>query len=156
MDRRTFLGCVGCTGVAAVSGCALLRRERPTATEARKPEDLAYCGIDCTVCDVYKATLHGDEEARRRAHKLWEKTAQVHWGMKTLDPAILNCKGCRAEGSEIFRGCRSCPIRRCCRKRGLASCGLCPEWRDCERLAELFADTPQARKNLEAIAASAK
>ena len=151
MHRRRFLWC---TGAAAFAGCARVQGSRTTG--ATKPEDFGHCGVDCRGCDVLKATLHGDEEARRRAHKLWEKTAQQHWGMKTLDPAILKCKGCRTEGGEVFRGSKLCRIRRCCRQRGLASCGLCHEWRDCERLRALFADEPRARQNLEKIAASTR
>ena len=121
-----------------------------------KPDDVAYCGVDCTSCDVRKATIGNDKAALERAHKLWTKTAQEHWGMKTLDPAILKCKGCRSEGQDIFKGCRHCPIRRCCRKRGLASCAQCAEWESCGKLKGLFADEPRARENLARIAASAK
>jgi len=122
-----------------------------------KPEDLSYCGVDCKQCDIFKATVHGDEETRSRAHKVWTKTAQEHWGMQTLDPAILNCHGCRTEGEDIFRGCRYCPMRRCAKQRNLTSCGFCPERTDCERLKDLFADETQqslqeARKNLQIIA----
>jgi hypothetical protein len=119
-----------------------------------KPEAFSYCGVDCNACDVFKATVHGDAEALERAHKLWTKTAQKHWGMQTLDPAILKCKGCRCEGTEIFKGCRHCPIRRCAKGRDLSSCGLCPDWKQCERLTEVFADEPQARPNLERIDAA--
>ena len=150
MKRRRFLGCAG---AAALAGCAIVQPGGRRA--ALKPEDVAYCGVDCMGCDVRKATVDGDQEALKRAHTSWEKTAQKHWGMKTLDPAILTCKGCRTEGQDIFKGCRHCPIRRCCLKRGLASCGLCPEWRDCERLVEVFTDEPRARENLARIAASA-
>jgi len=121
-----------------------------------KPEDLSFCGIDCNDCDVFKATATGDEEARARAHKVWLKTAQQHWGMETLDPAILSCRGCRSKGDDIFKGCRHCPMRNCAQKRGLASCGLCPEWETCDSLAQVFADEPKARANLEAVAKSAK
>jgi hypothetical protein len=121
-----------------------------------KPEDVAYCGVDCGACDVLKATVHGDAEALRRAHVLWAKTAQQHWGMKTLDPAILKCQGCRTEGEGIFRGCRLCPMRRCVKGKGLTSCGLCPGWEGCERLGHILADYPEARGNLERVRADAK
>ena len=116
-----------------------------------KATDLSYCGVDCKLCDVFKATVDGDREARRRAHKLWTKTAQIHWGMQTLDPATLNCRGCRREGDDIFKGCRLCPIRRCAKERSLSSCSLCEEWRDCELLSEVFADEPQAKDTLAKI-----
>lgn len=117
------------------------------------PESFSYCGVDCAGCDVFRATVHGDAEALERALKLWTKTAQEHWGMQTLDPAILRCRGCRTEGAEVFRGCRHCPMRRCAKGKGLASCGLCPDWRQCEPLSHLLADEPRARGNLEQIEA---
>ena len=116
-------------------------------------ERLSFCGVDCTDCDVFRATEHGDQEAADRALEGWTKTAQEHWGMQTLDPAILKCRGCRTEGEEIFKGCRLCPIRRCAQQKGLSSCGHCPTWRECEQLSHLLADEPKARPNLEAIAA---
>jgi hypothetical protein len=158
MNRREFLFYTGCAGMAAAGGCAAPepRHEKGPAASPHgappRPQDLAYCGVDCDACDVFRATAYGDQEARARAVKVWTKTAQQHWGMKTLDPAILKCRGCRSQGRDIFKGCRSCPIRRCARRRKLASCGLCPDWRGCQRLEGLFADVPQAKRNLEGIA----
>ena len=114
-------------------------------------EDFSYCGVDCSSCDVLRATVHGDRQARTRAAKLFGKTAQEHWGMKTLDPMILDCGGCRVTKVQ-HKGHGRCPIRPCARKRGLSSCGLCPEWRKCERLSGVFADEPRARSNLQRIA----
>ena len=124
----------------------------PSDKTTIRPEDLSYCGVDCNSCDVFKATVHGDEEARMRAVKLWTKTAQEHWGMETLDPEILDCTGCRVEGYAKHKGYGRCPIPPCAKSRNLTSCGLCSEWSQCERLSGVFADEPQARKNLEAIA----
>lgn len=153
MHRRRFLCCLGCGGAAALTGCALTQRRHAAAP---RPEDFAYCGVDCTACDVYKATVHGDEAARTRAIEPWAKTAHEHWGMKTLGPAILVCKGCRTEGKDIFKGCRLCPIRGCVRKRRLASCALCADRHTCTRLAPLLADCPEAKANLANVAAAAK
>jgi len=120
---------------------------------ALKPEDLSYCGIRCESCDVFKATVHGDQEARTRAARLFAKTAQEHWGMATLDPMILDCRGCRSGGIQ-HKGYGRCPIRLCAQKRNLVSCALCPEWQACERLGGVFADEPQAKGNLQKIAES--
>lgn len=146
----------------ALAGVATsLHCRRPIQKEGRvssiqamvTPQDLSYCGLACNACDVFMATQYGDAEALQRALKLWTNTAQQHWGMQTLDPAILRCKGCRTEGAAIFKGCRHCPIRRCAKGRDLASCGLCSAWKGCERLGSVLADEPQARHSLERIAA---
>ena len=34
---------------------------------AVNPEDFSYCGVNCNACDVFKGTVHGDQEARLRA-----------------------------------------------------------------------------------------
>ncbi len=119
-----------------------------------KPEEFGYCGVNCSDCDIFKATVHGDAEALQRAHKRWTKTAQEHWGMQTLDPAILKCRGCRTEGADIFKGCRHCPMRRCAKSRNLPSCGLCQEWKTCKQLGYVLAVEPAARATLERIEVS--
>lgn len=160
LSRREFICGVGCAGMAAFAGCASSEtsegRDIGMSTEKSgvDPEGFSYCGLDCSACDVYKATVHGDEEARMRAVKVWTRTAQQHWGMETLDPMILDCRGCRAKGPQ-HKGYGRCPIRRCARERGVASCGLCPEWEECRFLSELLADVPEARGNLQKIAQDA-
>jgi hypothetical protein len=157
MNRREFLCRVGCAGAAGVAGCATSESGTKKGTDmspdktSQKPEAFSYCGIDCDSCDVLKATVHGDRDARTRAAKLFAKTASEHWGMDKLDPMTLDCTGCRAGGVQ-HKGYGRCPIRPCAQRRGLSSCGLCTEWRQCGRLGGVFADAPQARDNLERIA----
>ena len=154
MERREFLCCMGCAGAVSLVGCKTSESREGPYTGAERAEDLSVCGVDCKSCDVYKATVHDDREARTRAARTWTETAQQHWGMQTLDPDVLDCRGCRAEGCVQHRGHGRCPIRPCAMKRGLASCGLCPEWQTCERLTEVFADESEARANLGKIARS--
>lgn len=158
MDRRRFLCCMGFGGIAAMAGCATDGSAARSDKQDRclKPEDVAYCGVDCTSCDVYKITVHGETERLDRAIKGWTKTAQEHWGMKTLDPAMLRCRGCRYEGKDRFMAPKRCPIRRCVTKRNLPSCGLCPDWQKCTRLGNLLAECPEARANIERIAAGVR
>ncbi len=121
-------------------------------SEARvRPEDYSTCGLDCRQCDVYAATVHGDQAARLRAAKLFEPTAREHWGLATLDPLILDCRGCRS-GCVQHQGYGRCPIPGCAQSRGLVSCGQCGEWTTCPKVGGVLADEPQARANLQAIA----
>jgi hypothetical protein len=149
--------CICSVCLMAAGSCRSLsnkrKKENAMSTDdvSSNPEDFSYCGIDCDSCDVLKATLHGDQEARMRAAKLFEKTAREHWGMEKLDPMTLSCEGCRS-GCEQHSGYGRCPMRPCAQKRGLSSCGLCPEWEQCGRLAGLLADAPEARANLQRIA----
>ena len=159
MNRREFVCCIACASVAALCGCRTARRHRKKGFgmdigKTIRPEDLSYCGIDCSACDVFKATVEGDQEARMRAVELWTPTARKHWGMEKLDPNILDCAGCRTTDVQ-HKGYGRCPIRPCARQRNLSSCGLCREWRTCERLSGVLADSPEARTNLERISKSA-
>lgn len=157
MNRRQFLCSMGWAAVAAIAGCGTPGSQGKkgavviTDKTAPNPGSFSYCGIDCTSCNVFKATVHGDHEARMRAAKQFAATAREHWGMETLDPMILDCRGCRADGVQ-HKGYGRCPIRACAQERALASCGLCPEWKACGRLSEVLADAPEARLNLDHIA----
>lgn len=120
-------------------------------TKVASANEIGYCGADCGSCDVRKATVYGDGEARARAVKVWTKTAQQHWGMQALDPDLLDCAGCRTTENK-HKGYGRCPMLPCARRRGVASCGLCPDWKQCRYLEGVFADEPKARERLQAIA----
>ena len=159
MKRRRFLYCIQCAGIAAFTGCAMVRGhgkkagKTPEYAGTIRPEDLSYCGLDCKSCDSYKATVYGDQEARMRAVKSWTPVAKEHWGLDTLDPNIIDCTGCRTPGPK-HKGYGWCPTRACAQERNLSSCGLCPEWQTCDRLLESVGDSAEARANLEVIAQS--
>ena len=159
MKRRRFLYCMGCAGITAITGCAVGRflgkkGDKMSAQEGSiRPEDLTYCGLDCNSCDVYKATVHGDQEARMRAVESWTPVAQEHWGIDTLDPSIIDCTGCRT-GKASFKGYGWCPTRACAQERNLSSCGLCNEWQTCDHLSESVGESSEARANLEMISQS--
>ena len=114
---------------------------------AKTREELAYCGCDCEECNIYRAMMFG-EALRPETVQSYQETARKYWGVESLDPKQLNCRGCRYDREEVFYGFKLCPIRSCCKTRGLSSCGLCPEWKTCELL-----DGPGGRGNLEKIAA---
>jgi hypothetical protein len=106
-------------------------------------EELAYCGEDCEECNIYQATVYR-EELKPETVKRWQEDFKKYHGIDLLDPNLLKCRGCRYEGLDIFYGFKLCPVRHCCKTRGLNSCGLCPEWQMCQW-------QPEGRKNLERI-----
>lgn len=78
-----------------------------------------YCGHDCSKCFVYLAS-NGDPEFVSRAQDFYKK----EFGLE-IDPNDLHCDGGRAEDERIFRLCLACPFRKCCREKGIDSCGEC-------------------------------
>lgn len=112
-------------------------------------EEIAYCGLVCQRCAIYLATREQDEEKR---HKMREEIAQEikkHYGEECRPEDVTDCDGCKSEG-RLLSGCRRCEIRKCARQKGVENCARCSEYA-CEKLEELFATDPEAKKRLDKI-----
>ena len=94
-------------------------------------DELSYCCNDCEECNIYRAMVFG-EKLNPETVQRWQEDAKKYWGIESLDPKQLNCLGCRYEGEDVFYVFKTCPVRGCCKKRGLGSCSLCPEWKTCK------------------------
>lgn len=112
---------------------------------AKTRDELGYCGTDCEECNIYRAMMFG-EALKPETIKTWQEHAIEYWGIDSLDPEQMNCRGCRYEGEDVFPGFRTCPVRGCCKIRGLSSCGLCSEWKKCK-----WEVVEEYRENLERI-----
>ncbi len=110
---------------------------------AKTIDELTYCGTDCEGCDIYRSTVFG-EKLRPETIQKWQDDFKKYWKLDSITPDQLNCKGCRYEGEDVFFGFKLCPIRNCCKKRGLSSCGLCSEFNKCKQH-----DIPEGRENLK-------
>lgn len=105
--------------------------------------NIAYCGLDCEQCDAYIATLHDDQALREKTAKLWAELNHA-----PILPEHINCQGCRADGAKTVFCEQLCAVRRCARQRGVDTCGDCPEMESCPTVGAIFANAPQAKKNL--------
>ena len=56
---------------------------------------IAYCGIDCSKCDAYIATITNDSELKTKTAKDWSKLNNA-----TILPKHINCNGCRKDGAK--------------------------------------------------------
>ena len=83
---------------------------------------IACCGLDCETCDARVATLNNDNALREKTAKLWSELNGV-----PITPDMINCLGCRTEGVKTPFCDKLCPIRQCVLKKGLATCGDCPD-----------------------------
>ncbi|MGE5308649.1 MAG: DUF3795 domain-containing protein [Deltaproteobacteria bacterium] len=111
--------------------------------------DLGYCGLDCKKCPVFIATATDDQRLRERTAREWSALFGKFLG-KDLKPDEMNCSGCRSTGI-VFGACVDCPIKRCCGKKGIASCARCDEYDRCSILAGFFSvpHHKPARENLD-------
>lgn len=106
-------------------------------------EELAYCGVDCEACEIYRATVFG-EPLKPEVIKRWREEFKQFHGIESVESEHLKCRGCRYEGLDSYYGFKLCPIRGCCKRHGFISCGLCPDVKTCP--------WEEPRKNFENIA----
>ena len=92
---------------------------------------LGYCGVECSKCPAYIATINNDDELRRR----YAAEQSEFYGMEIL-PERINCVGCLEDGEHLVY-CSMCEIRRCCWNRGLETCAECDEY-VCEELGKVY------------------
>jgi len=106
---------------------------------------IAACGIVCSECPAYIATLNDDEEMRKKTAEDWSKMYSA-----ALKPEDIFCDGCLTKTERIFSHCKVCPIRKCCREKNISNCAYCNEYH-CDKITEFFGFVPDAKKVLDAI-----
>ncbi len=104
---------------------------------------IACCGLDCSTCDAYIATLNNEDELRRQTAEKWTTL----YNAPNITAEMINCTGCRMEGVKIGH-CNECDIRNCVHAKGLATCGDCSELDACEIVAKVHQFAPDAKINL--------
>jgi len=105
---------------------------------------IGYCGLDCEKCDAYLATIHDDQALREKTAKLWAKLNNA-----PILPEHINCEGCRADGKKTVFCDSLCAIRQCALKKGVTTCGGCPELEGCPTVGMILSHNPEALKNLK-------
>ncbi len=104
----------------------------------------AYCGLDCAEWDAFQATQADDDELRAQVAAQWSEESGHAFSAEDI-----NCDGCTVGKREV-PFLHKCAIRNCGRERGVANCAHCAEFA-CERLEQVFDNSPDARANLEGI-----
>ena len=123
---------------------------------------VAYCGLDCTECFVYKKTVSEATKSLRRemrAAKLKEAWKDIPFlgeyesFKKTLDGlARLRCsKTCHDGGGNPW-----CKIRKCCQKKGFDGCWECADFETCNKLVERYIKAIRKIKKAELVISKAK
>jgi hypothetical protein len=103
---------------------------------------IAYCGIICDGCPVYKATIDNDDELRKNTAKLLKEKFNID-----IRPEQVNCMGCRSEAPIAFT--QSCAIKACNLEKHLDNCGECNRF-PCDKVTFILDSVPGAKERLEA------
>ena len=105
---------------------------------------IAYCGLDCEICDARIATVTNDWDLRKEVAQKWSELNGVE-----IKPEMISCVGCRVEGVKTPYCESMCPIRICAVKRGVETCGFCAEMESCDKLGAIINNNHNARENLK-------
>jgi len=105
---------------------------------------IGYCGLDCEKCDAYLATVHDDQALREKTAKRWAELNHA-----PILPEHIHCEGCRMEGAKTVYCESLCGVRQCALKKGVVTCGVCPDMEACRTVGEIFSNNPDAMNNLK-------
>ena len=158
-SRRCFL--IRGAGVAAglalggvgLTGCQNQSEKR--AGEKIASEMIAYCGLNCSTCQIYLATREMDPEKQRRMREQIVIAIKKYLGEEKRLEDITDCDGCKAQSGRLYSNCQKCQIRKCASEKGLENCAYCSEY-PCEKLSKFFESEGEqagAKKRLDAIKA---
>jgi len=111
-------------------------------------EIISYCGLLCSDCGAYIATVADDDEKRAEVARQWSEMYEAN-----LSPSDINCEGCLSDGPRVFHHATVCEIRKCAKAKGVVNCGHCDEY-PCDRLEGLFKMVPEARERLDEVRAA--
>ena len=104
---------------------------------------IAYCGLDCEVCEARLATINDDNDLREKVAKHWTELNGVE-----ITPEMINCVGCRIDGVKTPYCDSMCQIRKCGMSKGYETCGNCSDMDSCEKIAMIIKNNPKALSNL--------
>jgi hypothetical protein len=77
---------------------------------------VAYCGLNCNECKVFKATQAEDYEQKKQIARHWSDQGEIKF-----KPEDVDCHGCK---SDIISGfCRKlCELRPCAEEKKVKTC----------------------------------
>ncbi len=105
---------------------------------------IAYCGLDCSKCDAYIATVENSETKRQTTAQKWTQIYKTD-----IKPEQVNCDGCKSSGIKFFH-CNNCEIRQCCISKEVENCAECENY-ICDNLAAFVKLAPEAGLALEKL-----
>jgi hypothetical protein len=107
---------------------------------------IAFCGISCSDCPAYRATMANDDELRRDVAGKWGSDAFP------LTPDDIHCLGCPVMDGEVMEFVKKCKVRLCASSKGVVNCAHCEAYA-CDLLQKVwsYVSDKEAKGNLEGI-----
>lgn len=105
---------------------------------------LAYCGVLCNECEIYKATISDDFDERKNVAQKFTSSEYP------LTVENINCLSCSFENEIVFKFCMECEIRKCGVERKIENCGHCKEY-PCNLLKKPFEMDEENKLRLDEV-----
>jgi len=106
---------------------------------------IAYCGLDCSKCIGYLATLSGDGDELKKVAEIWSKQFKAD-----VKPEHVICDGCRAGKRKSYHCSNLCNTNKCCTEKGYDYCIECSDFA-CKDMEFILNNAPEAKENLEKV-----
>jgi len=106
-------------------------------------KNIAYCGLDCSNCPAYLATIEDDDEKKKVLAEKWSTENFP------LEPEDVNCQGCKQK-SDIMSFCGECDVRECASNKNVENCAHCSEYQ-CDKLNKIFKMDVGTKERLDEI-----
>jgi len=110
---------------------------------------ISACGLTCSECDAYLATLRDDAKAVSAVAAKWSQLFDA-----SVPEDAVWCDGCMTGGERLCAHALECEIRACVRGRGLQTCAECGDY-VCGQLEGFLTMAAEsgARETLESLRA---
>lgn len=107
---------------------------------------ISKCGILCSGCTAYKATVEDSRALREQTAREWSQMFGAD-----IAPESINCLGCQ-NADTLFAHCQVCGIRNCAESRGLKTCADCSDY-GCDKVQAVWKYDSKIKENLERLRA---
>ena len=108
--------------------------------------NIAYCGLDCTKCDAYIATLSNDNVLRKKTAKLWSEMNNA-----PITAEMISCRGRRENGIKTTYCESMCQIWQCALQKKTSTCAECSLIEMCETVKPVLANSAEAQENIKML-----
>ncbi|HOO73954.1 MAG TPA: DUF3795 domain-containing protein [Tepiditoga sp.] len=94
---------------------------------------IAYCGLNCSECDIFIATQNNDKEKILSVLKKWQEGI----GLVYNDSDLNGCNGCKSD--MVLSYCSKCDIKDCAVSKDVSMCSECSDYK-CERIKKFYGE----------------
>lgn len=107
---------------------------------------IAFCGICCSDCPAYRATINDDDTMRKQIAEKWTSD---NFPITERD---VNCHGCPVTDRKMMAFVGACKVRACALDKGVEDCAHCDDY-GCAILRKVWEQTGDdgAKKTLDTI-----